>query len=65
MVEILGMILNKTKAPNIGSYKMRVSEGSQASAHICRHLCQRTGTQARNPALAVAANVGGHCMKTP
>jgi hypothetical protein len=36
---------------------MRVSEGSQASAPACRHLCQRTGTQPRNPTLAVAATV--------
>jgi hypothetical protein len=42
---------------NNGSQPMRVSEGSQASAPACRHLCQRTGTQTRNPALAVAANV--------
>lgn len=47
----------KPPVANNGSQPMRVSEGSQASAPACRHLCQRTGTQARNPALAVAANV--------
>jgi hypothetical protein len=43
--------------PNNGSQPMRVSEGLQASAPACGRLCQRTGTQPRNPALAVAANV--------
>ena len=42
---------------------MRVSEGSQASEPSCRHLCQRTKTQPRKPALAVAANVGGQAKK--
>jgi len=42
---------------------MRVSEGSQATAHACRHLCQWTETQPRNPALAVAANVVCKCKK--
>jgi len=50
-------------AANIGSQPMRVSEGSQASAPASVHLCQRTGTQARNPALAVAANVMGKFKK--
>jgi hypothetical protein len=58
-------ILNiKWPAGNSGSQPMRVSEGSQASAPACRHLCQRTGTQARNPALAVAANVVAHWRNT-
>jgi PKD repeat protein len=42
---------------NSGSQPMRVSEGSQASAPACSHLCQRIGTQPRNPALVVAENV--------
>ena len=55
--------MNKTAAGNIGSQPMRVSEGSQASTPACRHLCQRTETQARNPALAVAVNVCGNAKK--
>ena len=50
---------------NNGSQPMRVSEGLQVSVPAYRHLCQRIGTQARNPALAVAANVGAqlnHCL---
>jgi hypothetical protein len=47
-------------AGNNGSQPMRVSEGFRASAHAGGHLCWQIGTQTRNPALAVAANVVAH-----
>jgi len=54
--------LNKITTANSGSHPMRVSEGFQALVPAYRHLCQRIGTQARNPALAVAEDVGGNMI---